>query len=97
MSKQSGMRRVSFTQQEMVSLGTSLEKKVVERLRAHGIPVRGFLHFNGVKHGVLRARNTPDGTRIIEWWPSVHAARDDGIEFGEDAESQYAAAGGTLK
>lgn len=91
-------RRVIFTQAELISFGDAVEKKVVARLREHGIPVKGLFHFNGVKTGVIRAKSRPaDGSRVIEWFDSVNTAKDHGVDFGENAEAQFEQVGGSLK
>ena len=93
----SRVRTVIFTREELASFGKDIEKRVMQRLHQHNIPVKGFLKLGGLKQGVMRARNLPNGSRCIEWWPSVFAAKDDGVDFGEDAETKYAIAGGELK
>lgn len=89
-------RRVELTLEEMNLWGRDVEKKLVERLRRHGIPVKGMFHFKGVKYGVMRARSVGQ-RRIFEWWDSVNHAQDDGVYFGDDVRLHYVAMGGTLK
>jgi hypothetical protein len=88
-------RQVELTLEELGHWGKDVEKKLVERMRRHGIPVKGFLHFQGVKTGVLRARSLGD-RRVFEWWDTVENAARDGVYFGEQARMHYVAFGGRL-
>lgn len=90
-------KRCVITKEELISFGVDVEKKVVQRMRDHGIPVKGMFHFKGIREGVMSARNLPDGSRVVEWWPSINDAKDDGVIFGEDNEKRWCEAGGTIK
>lgn len=88
-------RKVELTFEELQLWGKDVEKNLVQRMRRHGIPVKGMFRFQGVKSGVLRAR-TVGNRRIFEWWDSVNHAQDDGVYFGDQVRMHYVAMGGRL-
>lgn len=81
---------VTITKQEILhhAQKQSLEKFVCERLRAHGIPVKGRFSFGGVKTGVFRVKRIDHGGGEFTWWRTVEDALDDGVVVPDSPESK---------
>lgn len=84
----SKMRQVVLTKEEILRHATksTLESFVCQRLREHGIPVRGMFSFKGVKTGVLNVKRLEHGGGTFKWWPTRQDALDDGVVFDDDTK-----------
>lgn len=78
--------QVSFTKEELDGMSAvSVDYKILQRLRAAGIPARGQAKFEGVNVGVLRALyDEKTARRTITWWASREFAAADGVTFDDD-------------